>query len=232
MASRSILDSSILRKQIVAVTGLALVGFILAHLSGNLLIFGGPEMLNGYAKKLRDLGALLWVLRIGLLAAFLTHVFLTIQLTLENRAARIHRYAVGGSKVDVELVFAKRTMILSGLVIFVYIGLHLIDFTFRDHHGPNSIVAVAEGDPVDLGLYGLVWNSFLQPWRAILYLFVMVVLGFHLAHAIQSVATTLGYHDWALTPKLRRASLYIGMAVALAYSLIPIYINILQKPPL
>ena len=82
------LKSSIGRKQIIAVSGLAMVGFLIAHLSGNFLIFKGPEALNDYSDFLHSLGGLLWVARIGLIVAFVAHFGLIIQLVIENRKAR------------------------------------------------------------------------------------------------------------------------------------------------
>ncbi|MCA9450783.1 MAG: succinate dehydrogenase cytochrome b subunit, partial [Candidatus Omnitrophica bacterium] len=183
-SSWTLLQSSIIRKQIVAVTGLMLVGFLIAHLTGNFLLFAGPEAFNGYSKKLHDLGAILWVLRIGLLAAFLAHIYLAIQLTAENHSARKHRYAVSNQKGDGG--FAKRSMIYTGLLVFLFVALHLYDFTFRSKTGdPTVISGVNEGE--SLGLFGLVWNSFLEPWHAGLYILAMIVLGLHLSHGIQSL---------------------------------------------
>ena len=118
MISR-ILKSSIGRKQLVAVSGLALVGFLLAHLSGNFLIFKGPEALNDYSDFLHSLGGLLWVARIGLLGAFFLHFGLVIQLIIENRRARGGQYAtaIGASTRN----FATKTMRYSGMLIFIYI---------------------------------------------------------------------------------------------------------------
>ena len=73
---------------IVAVTGIILIVFVIGHLLGNLQIFLGPDWVNGYAQHLRDLGPLLWVIRLFLLAAVLVHIYVTIQLAIENRRAR------------------------------------------------------------------------------------------------------------------------------------------------
>jgi len=82
--------SSIGRKTIVALTGLALVLFLAGHLSGNLLIFAGEEAFNEYAEFLHTFlhGMGVWIARIGLLACFVAHIFFTILLTKENKAAR------------------------------------------------------------------------------------------------------------------------------------------------
>ena len=80
--------STLQKKQISGITGLMMIGFVIAHLSGNFLIFKGPEAFNGYAKFLHDLGALLWVARIGLIVAFVAHLASTMSLVIQNKKAR------------------------------------------------------------------------------------------------------------------------------------------------
>lgn len=227
------LRSSILRKQIVAVTGLMLVGFLAAHLAGNFLIFLGPEAFNGYSDKLHAIPELLWLARLGLIAAFLIHVILTIQLTLENWRAPGGRYAVSGSKSEESLKFAKKTMIYTGVLLIFFIGMHLSDFTLSDKDGAASIVTVGdETSPRNLGLYGLVWNSFLVPRRAVGYTILMLVLGLHLSHGIQSLFQTLGINRDGLTPKIRKLSLVLGFLVAIGFISVPLFINLVRTPPL
>src|SRR5678816_1701727 len=84
--------SSIGKKMIVALTGVILMLFVVGHLLGNLQIFLGPEWINDYAQHLRDLGPLLWAIRLFLLAAVVVHIYATIQLAIENRRARPERY--------------------------------------------------------------------------------------------------------------------------------------------
>src|SRR5436853_7639368 len=84
--------SSIGRKMIVALTGVILILFVIGHLLGNLQIFLGPDWVNGYAQHLRDLGALLWLIRIFLLCAVDLHIYFTIKLAIENRSARSPYY--------------------------------------------------------------------------------------------------------------------------------------------
>src|SRR5262245_45854575 len=90
--SRGLLSSSIGKKLVAALSGLLLLGFLLAHLAGNLQVFAGQEQLNVYAVGLRKLGPLLWVARIGLVAIAVLHVVVTLQIAAENRAARGSRY--------------------------------------------------------------------------------------------------------------------------------------------
>ena len=120
----------------MATTGIGLVGFIIAHLLGNLLIFAGPAALNEYAKRLHDLGPLLWVARLGLLGMVGLHIWSAIKLTAENRKARPVDYQSKISPVDshrlddIAAKFAARTMIYSGLIIAAFAFYHLAPVSY------------------------------------------------------------------------------------------------------
>ena len=98
------------KKIIVAVTGIILILFVIGHLLGNLQIFIGPDWINGYSQHLHDLGPLLWLIRIFLLATVIIHICVTIQLAIENRRARPQRYV---EKTYVKATFASRHMVMS-----------------------------------------------------------------------------------------------------------------------
>jgi succinate dehydrogenase / fumarate reductase, cytochrome b subunit len=207
--------SSIRKKQIVAVSGLAMVGFLLAHLSGNLLLFKGPEAYNAYADFLHSLGPILWVLRLGLIGAVLLHIIFTVLIVKENRQARKDRYAVVQDHRN-ERSLAVKLMPYTGFVILAYIIIHLLDFTFADK---TTII-----NGVDYGLYGLVITTLRNPLHAAAYIIAMFSIGFHLSHAFQSVVQTFGLSSEKSRPKLMLASLVFGLGVALAYSSIPLYV--------
>ena len=121
--------SSIGRKIIVAFTGLALVLFLAGHLTGNLLIYAGREAFNDYAQFLHEIfhGAGIWIARAGLLACFVIHIWFTILLTRENKAARpkyAHQNTVQASKSSL-------IMIWSGLTILAFVIFHLLHFTVK-----------------------------------------------------------------------------------------------------
>src|SRR2546428_6507072 len=84
--------SSVGRKMIVAVTGVILILFVIGHLLGNLQIFLGPEWINAYSQHLRDLGPLLWLIRVFLLITVILHIYFTVLLAIENRRARPKGY--------------------------------------------------------------------------------------------------------------------------------------------
>src|SRR5437016_8814325 len=77
-------NSSIGKKMIVAITGVILILFVIGHLLGNLQIFLGPDWINGYSQHLRDLGPLLWLIRLFLFVAVVVHIYVTIQLAIEK----------------------------------------------------------------------------------------------------------------------------------------------------
>ncbi|MDA1354090.1 MAG: succinate dehydrogenase cytochrome b subunit [bacterium] len=206
---------SIRKKQIIAVTGVMLFGFLLAHLSGNFLIFKGPEALNAYAQFLHDLGPVLWGMRIGLIAAFVLHMFFTALVVVENVKARKARYAVTKDQGEHRTLLV-RLMPYTGVTIFAYLIFHLLDFTFVEKTGFIN--------GVDYGLYGLVVNTLSNPIHGGLYIIAMLAIGVHLAHAMQSVVQTFGFANKCIRPKLVQASMVIGFGIALAYCAIPIYL--------
>ncbi len=210
--------TSIVKKQIVAVTGLALILFILGHLAGNLLIFLGPDAYNAYAKKLAGLRPGLLIVEFGLLFVFLVHIWLTALLVIENiRARGSVRYSVNQAVGKRSL--ATRLMPYTGTYILLFIVAHLLDFTFIDHHGPRSVLMGKE-----LGVYGVVYNAFSDPLHSLFYIIAMGCLGLHLSHGIQSVAQSFGLADSIKNSRLIVAGKWLGFLIALAYSSIPVYI--------
>ena len=212
------INSSIGKKQIVAVTGLLLVGFVIGHLAGNLFIYAGPEAFNGYAKKLQSLRPGLYGIEFGLLFLFFIHMWLTSLIVLENIRARSRQYAVVQSVGERSL--STRLMPFSGTVILSFVIWHLVDFTFADHNGPRSIMPNGES----LGLYGVVYNAFCDPIHSILYIIAMIALGMHLRHGIQSFAQTFGFNHPSHTPCIHTVSKALGILVTVGYSSIPVYI--------
>ena len=137
--------SSLGTKYLMALTGLALIGFVLVHMAGNLLIFAGRGALNSYAHHLEELGVLLWIARIVLLAIFVLHISLGIRLWIQNREARPNRYYCERA---LTASWASRHMMLTGLVILAFVVYHLMHFTFGIIDPANSKRTLS---PVPLG---------------------------------------------------------------------------------
>lgn len=213
------LRSSLGRKMIVALTGLALIGFVLGHMAGNLQVFLGRDALNAYAKSLQDLGGLLWVVRGGLLAVFVAHVVVALKLNAENRAARPTGYAHGGV---VQASPGVRTMVLTGLTVLAFVAYHLAHFTFGAVHADHY------GVPADaLGrhdVFGMVVAGFSDPLVAGLYLVAIALLAVHLSHGFQSVFQTLGLTGARYESLIKCAGRGLAVLVFLGNASIPLAI--------
>src|SRR5262249_25682428 len=114
-------------KMTVAVTGSLLLGFVIAHMAGNLKVFKGQNDINEYALFLKELGPILWAMRIGLLIVFLTHILLSLWLKKHSLDARPIGYA---KPATIQATFASLTMVQTGLLIFAFVAYHLAHFTF------------------------------------------------------------------------------------------------------
>jgi len=177
------------RKLVMAGTGLALLGFVLVHMLGNLTILQGADALNGYAAWLKS-QPLLWVARAGLLAVFGVHVATAISLAIENRRARPTPY---GRKERVAATLASTYIVASGLLLFAFIAFHLGHFTFgvvqpEHFHGVDG-----EGRH---DVFAMVVAAFQDPVIAGVYVVATLILGFHLHHGVKSLVQTVGInHD-------------------------------------
>ncbi|NUN47886.1 MAG: succinate dehydrogenase cytochrome b subunit [Candidatus Brocadiae bacterium] len=208
---RDFLCSSIGRKTVMAATGLALFGFIVGHLAGNLQAFipdHGATM-KQYADMLHSKPALLWGARIGLLVLLLVHVVTAVSLAIANRAARPVPYQ---AKAWREASYASRTMMVSGPLILFYVVYHLLHFT-TGHAHPDF----QAGDP-----YRNLVIGFSNPLVAIVYIAAMAMLTAHLAHGLWSVAQTLGINHPKYTATLRRLSVLIALLIGAGYISVPV----------
>ncbi|MDO8580785.1 MAG: succinate dehydrogenase cytochrome b subunit [Candidatus Omnitrophota bacterium] len=210
--------SSVGRKQIVAVTGLLLILFVIGHLAGNLLIFLGPEAFNNYAKKLAGLRPGLYLVEVGLCFVFVVHFFVTGVLVYENYLARNTQYGVNAAKG--QRSWATRLMPYTGTLLLVFVLYHLWDFTFIDKHGPRSILA----DGNSYGLYGVVVNAFADPGHSTFYIAAMMALGLHLSHGVESFIQTFGFNHPHYTPMIKTFSHIFALVISFTYSSIPVYI--------
>lgn len=200
----------------MAASGLLLIGFVIAHLLGNLLVFAGPGSLNAYAKKLRDWGGLLWAARVSLLAALVVHVWASIRLAAENRAARPVRYH---ATYPTQTTWAARTMLLSGLLMAGYLVYHLLHMTFRITNPDISHATDALGRH---DVYSMVVWSFRHRAIALAYVLGVGLLCFHLSHGMASAFQTLGLTTERTIPLIGHASRIMAIAVFIGYASIPL----------
>lgn len=177
--------STIGKKVIMAVTGLIMVGWLLAHLGGNMLMFLGQEWMDAYAHKIHNLGPLLWVMRAGMLGVIAAHIWSAIAVTRISWAARDQSYR-GGRKTNISTLSA-RVMRVGGIVILLFIFWHLADLTVGWVH--PSFEMQAEGGAA---AYHNLTASLRRPAVAIFYMVSVVFVGLHFSHGIQSGFQTLG----------------------------------------
>src|SRR5437868_2747257 len=122
----NIFRSSPGKKYVMAVSGLIMFLFVIAHLAGNLQIFLGAEALNRYGHFLQSNPELIWPARLFLLLMLVLHIWAAIKLSLENKAARPVGYA---HWQPAGATYASRTMLMSGIIVFVFVAYHLLPFT-------------------------------------------------------------------------------------------------------
>lgn len=192
----SFYSSAVGKKWVMALSGIALMGYVLVHMIGNLHLYEGPEQVNAYGEALRDVGgdltprsAVLWTLRIGLASAFFIHIHAAYSLTRINMKARPQKYE---SKRDyVAANYASRTMRWTGVLLVAFVVFHLADLTWG-WICPDYI----RGD-----VYNNVVESLSNPFYALAYMLAMIALALHLFHGAWSMFQSLGlnnprYNSW------------------------------------
>ena len=207
-------SSSVGRKAIMAVSGLLMVLFVVGHLLGNLTIFWGPNGINAYAMHLHELAPIVWTTRIVMGLAVVLHIVLSIQLTLENWAAKPQKYAVSNS---LRATFAGKNMIWTGLILGAFIGYHLLQFTF--HVTPGR--ALGNDALQRFDVYSMVVGALRNVLVGIVYLVAMVSLWLHLSHGVQSVFQTLGLNNAVLLPRYETAGKVLSAIFLVGFGAIP-----------
>ncbi len=185
--------SDIGRKWVMAVTGIVLLGYVLIHMIGNLHLYEGRDEIFEYGEALRDLGGalaprtfILWVLRLGLIAAFVLHIHSAYSLAIKNRGKRPVGYQSRRDYVAAD--YASRTMVWGGTIILLFLLFHLADLTL-------GVEPAATGEFVTGEIYDNVVAS-LSRWPvAILYIVANVALAFHIYHGAWSLFQSLGVNN-------------------------------------
>ncbi len=202
--------SAVGKKWVMALTGIALLGYIVAHMVGNLKVYFGPEEINHYGEALRDLGGdlvprthLLWVLRFSLLGAALLHIHAAYSLTYTNWKARGGRYRERDYSV---VSYASLSMRLTGTVVLVFVFFHLADLTWGVT--PAAPEEFFRGD-----VYSNLIASFSRLPVAIFYVVANLALGLHLYHGTWSLFQSLGWSHPRFNAWRRRLAVLVTVAV-------------------
>ena len=206
------------KKVLMAVTGIALLAFVVVHMLGNLKAFQGPTSFNDYAEGLRTFGApffahgqLLWLARIGLLVAVAVHIWAAYVVSRASWAARPAGYRRLSSG---ETTYAARTMRWGGVLIAFYVVYHLLDLTF----GPANPSFTA-GDA-----YGNLVASLQRPAVAGAYMIANIFVGLHIYHGLWSAAQTLGLNRAPTDSRRRGFAGAIAALITLGYIAVPVAI--------
>ena len=202
---------------IVAVTGIILILFVIGHLLGNLQIFLGPEWINGYSQHLRDLGPLLWLVRIFLLATVIIHIYVTIRLAIDNRRARPEAYR---DRDYVKATFASRHMVMSGLIVLAFIIYHLAHFTARVTDRRFGLLKMDPSGHYDV--YSMMVYGFQNPYVSAFYALGLFLLALHLSHGSSSFFQSLGFNNQTVTPRLALGGRIFAWLLFIGYMSIPI----------
>jgi succinate dehydrogenase / fumarate reductase, cytochrome b subunit len=195
-------ESTIGKKAIMAVTGLILFGFLIAHMLGNLQIFLGPAIMNHYAETLHGNPALLWSVRIILLISVVLHIWSSVALWSLKKEARPVAYV---KRANVSSSWASRTMMLSGPLIAGFVVFHLLHLTTGTIPLPF----------VPLHAYENLVTGFSVAPIALLYIVVMVFIGYHLSHGIWSMFQSMGFSHPRYTPMIKKfAAIFAWILIA------------------
>ncbi|MEY6563608.1 succinate dehydrogenase [Streptomyces sp. PGLac3x] len=213
---RTFWDSSVGKKTVMAVTGLIMLGYLVAHMAGNLKIFFGPGDFNGYAHWLRTMGEpvlhyewALWIVRFVLLAAVILHVVSAAQLSRRDIKARPVKYVHKRPRAS----YATRTMRWGGIILALFIVWHILDLTTGTVHA---------GDFQHGQAYQNVVGTFSTWYGNTIYIVAMVALGLHIQHGFWSAAQTLGAGNRNRDRLLKTVANVLALVLFLGFIAVPV----------
>jgi succinate dehydrogenase / fumarate reductase cytochrome b subunit len=214
--ARTLWNSTIGKKTVMAVTGLIMVAFLFLHMLGNLKIFFGPHDFDAYAHWLRTIGEpvlhgawFLWIQRAVLLVAVVLHVTAAAQLSKRDLAARPQKYAHGQRP---RATFATRTMRWGGVILALFIIWHLLDLT-AGKVNPDF----ERGRP-----YHNVVADFNTWWINIIYIVALIAIGLHINHGFWSASHTFGFNNTRRDKKLKITGTVLALVITLGFLAVPV----------
>jgi succinate dehydrogenase / fumarate reductase cytochrome b subunit len=207
--------SSVFKKVVMAVSGIIMVLFLIAHMVGNLHVFQGAKAFNGYSEWLRTVGepalpyrTLLTIIEIVLTVSVLAHIWAAVSLWRQAKRARPQSYV---TKKSVAQTYASRTMRWGGVIVGLFIIYHLLDLTF----------GVANPAGTDSTPYGRLIAGFSNPIPTIVYVIALVLLGMHLRHGIWSATQTLGQSNRRRERSVNAFAIVFSTLLIAGYLVIP-----------
>ena len=225
---RAFINSSIGTKILVGTTGLLLLLYLFIHIFGNLLFLFGPEVFNGYARMMMA-NPLVIPVEIGLLFIFILHIYKAVTNWIANRRARpvgYYRRRWGGKPS--RKTIASSTMILSGLIILLFVPIHVAQMKYGITSFTDLLATSAAGAEHDL--YAIEMAVFSNPLNVIFYLVCMVIVGSHLYHGIHSAFQSLGADHPKYTPWIIRGGKLIAFLLGFGFFIIPLWSYFIAGP--
>ncbi len=211
--------SSIGRKVIVAITGACLVLFLAGHLVGNLLIYGNPELINTYAHGLHSMPpAALWGIRIGLGIIFAIHVWITIQLKMENKAAR-EPYACQNT---ITATLSSRYMIYSGITVLLFLIYHLYQYTLRVGYDPALYQTTIMDGVETFNVHQMIVDGFSNVGCSVIYIIAVAMLFTHLRHGVQSIFQSVGLSSRKIRPVYNLIAIAYATIICAGFISVPV----------
>ncbi|MDF1591416.1 MAG: succinate dehydrogenase cytochrome b subunit [Desulfobacterales bacterium] len=208
----SYIRTSIGKKLMMALTGISFCGFLLMHLAGNFTVFSGKEALVAYSEKLHTLGPILTLAEYGLLFLGLVHVLTGVVLFYENLTARPQKYAVkksaGGRTIG------SATMPYTGVLILIFVIIHLLNFHFVDR--------------ADRTIFQIVAATFSNPGYVVGYVAAIIVAAVHVSHGFWSAFQTIGASHPKYSPLIKGLGILFSLLVAIGFGALPIFIAMIS----
>lgn len=211
-----LIKSSIARKVVMALSGLFLVFFLGQHFVINITSVIAPDTFNSWSHFMGYNPLVQYILQPILIAGVVIHFVMGFILELQNRSARGVNYA--SYKGSANSSWVSRNMIISGLVVLAFIGLHMYDFWVHE-----MAFKYIEGSPEDpTRYYEETVHKFEPVWRTILYVIAFVLLALHLLHGFASSFQTMGVNN-KYTPAIQIFTKVFAIAIPLGFAFIAVY---------
>lgn len=226
---RALVWTSVGKKYLTGITGLALIAYIIVHLVGNLTLLIGPAAFNQYAHFLESVafGYMVIAFEIGLIAIFLLHIVYGIAVTLVDKPqARPQKYVVQrNAGATSRKTLSSRSMIITGIVLGVFVVWHVWQFKF----GHRPVFVLPDGREIG-DLHAVVMAAFKTTWIMLVYVAVMILLGFHLRHGLWSAFQSLGWTGPKSLRFLTALSLAFAVVWGAGFVLLPLYVHFFVDP--
>ncbi len=216
MGNKLLAYSSITKKVVMALAGLFLITFLVIHLVINLLLLCNDDgAAYSVAVEFMTTNPLIKIMEIFLFGGFAVHILIGLIIQIQNWLARPVRYKVEGFS---HLSFFSKYMIHTGAIIFIFLCVHFFNFYFVKLGWVSPPAGVGQHE-----FYQMATLLFADKFYAILYVVLMIFLGFHLHHAFQSAFQTLGLNHTKYTPFIKAVGTLYAIAVPLGFAIIPLF---------